>query len=35
VIAGEVVVYDGALVDDHVDEMLTWHRRVAERFQAP
>jgi len=35
VVAGEVVVYDGALVDGRVDEMLAWHRRVAERFQAP
>ena len=35
VVAGEVVVEDGALVDGRVDEMLAWHRRVAERFQAP
>jgi cytosine/adenosine deaminase-related metal-dependent hydrolase len=33
-VAGRVIVRDGALVSDRVDEMLTWHRRVAERFQA-
>jgi hypothetical protein len=34
VVAGRVIVRDGALASDRVDEMLTWHRRVAERFQA-
>jgi cytosine/adenosine deaminase-related metal-dependent hydrolase len=33
VVAGRVIVRDGALASDRVDEMLTWHRRVAERFQ--
>ena len=33
VVAGRVVVRNGALVDERVDEMLAWHRRVAERFQ--
>ena len=35
VVAGRVVVRDGALADDRVDEMLAWHRRVAARFQIP
>ena len=35
VVAGRVIVRDGALVDDRVDEMLAWHRRVAARFQSP
>ena len=34
VVAGRAIVRDGALVSDRVDEMLAWHRRVAERFQA-
>ncbi len=35
VVAGRVIVRDGALVDDRADEMLAWHRRVAARFQSP
>jgi hypothetical protein len=34
-VAGRVIVRDGALVDERVDEMLVWHRRVAARFQIP
>jgi cytosine/adenosine deaminase-related metal-dependent hydrolase len=35
VVSGRVIVRDGALVDERVDEMLAWHRRVAARFQTP
>jgi cytosine/adenosine deaminase-related metal-dependent hydrolase len=34
VVAGRVVVRDGRLVSDRVDEMLAWHRRLSERIQA-
>jgi hypothetical protein len=34
VVAGRVIMRDGALVDERVEEMLAWHRRVA-RFQIP
>jgi cytosine/adenosine deaminase-related metal-dependent hydrolase len=34
VVAGRPVVRDGLLVSDRLDEMLTWHRRLAERLQA-
>jgi cytosine/adenosine deaminase-related metal-dependent hydrolase len=35
VVAGRPIVRDGRPVSDRVDEMLTWHRRVSERMQAP
>jgi cytosine/adenosine deaminase-related metal-dependent hydrolase len=35
IVAGRVIVRDGTLVDARVEEMLAWHRRVAERFQTP
>jgi cytosine/adenosine deaminase-related metal-dependent hydrolase len=35
VVAGRAVVRDGRLVDPRLEEMLRWHRRVAERMQAP
>jgi cytosine/adenosine deaminase-related metal-dependent hydrolase len=34
VVAGRAVVRDGLLVSDRLDEMLAWHRRLAERLQA-
>ena len=35
VVSGRVIVQDGALVTDRVDEMLRWHRQLAERMQRP
>lgn len=35
VIAGRAVVEHGQLVSGRVEELLAWHRRVAERIQAP
>ena len=35
VVAGRVIVRDGALVDDRVDEMLAWHRRVRGEVPEP
>lgn len=35
VVHGRAVVRDGRLGSDRVDEMLAWHRRVAQRIQAP
>lgn len=34
VVAGRAVVRDGRLVSDHVEEILSRHRKVAERIQA-
>jgi cytosine/adenosine deaminase-related metal-dependent hydrolase len=34
IIAGRTVVADGMLVDPRVEELLGWHRRVAQRIQA-
>jgi cytosine/adenosine deaminase-related metal-dependent hydrolase len=35
VVAGRPVVRGGQLVSPRVEEMLAWHRRIAERMQAP
>ncbi|MEZ5266318.1 MAG: 8-oxoguanine deaminase [Acidimicrobiales bacterium] len=35
VVAGRTVVENGLLVSPRVEELLAWHRRVAERIQAP
>jgi cytosine/adenosine deaminase-related metal-dependent hydrolase len=35
IVHGRAVVRNGLLVSDRVEEMLRWHRRVAERMQAP